>query len=148
MTGDIQFQNVAPLVSVLHLDSTAYISNMPDPVVHFEILGTDGKKLIDFYRELFGWPIEDGQLPGWPHYGFLKAERGIGGAVGAADAAPQGGVLVYIEVEDPYACIERAAKLGASVILPVTEVPGAEVTVAWLRDPQGNLLGLVKGEDD
>jgi predicted enzyme related to lactoylglutathione lyase len=55
---------------------------MKNPVVHFEILGPDGAKLIDFYRVLFGWPIVDNQLPGWPHYGFMKAERGMSGAVG------------------------------------------------------------------
>jgi uncharacterized protein len=120
---------------------------MQNPVVHFEILGSDGTQLIDFYRELFGWPIEDGQLPGWPHYGFMNAERGIGGAVGSANAAPQGGVLVYVEVEDPQTYLEKATELGASVVLPVTEVQGAEVIVAWLRDPQGNLLGLVEGGD-
>jgi len=27
----------------------------------------------------------------------------------------------------------------------VTDIPGTRVTVAWLRDPQGNLFGLVKG---
>lgn len=121
---------------------------MQNPVVHFEILGSDGAKLIDFYRELFGWPIEDNQLPGWPHYGFVNADRGIGGAVGSADAAPAGAVVVYVEVDDPQAYIERATQLGATVTLPVTEVPGAEVTVAWLRDPQGNILGLVKGDEN
>ena len=36
--------------------------------------------------------------------------------------------------------------MGATIALPVTHVPGPEVTIAWLGDPQGNLLGLVKAE--
>jgi len=120
---------------------------MKNPVVHFEILGADGDGLIDFYRDVFEWPLEHEQLPGWPHYGFLSADRGINGAVGAADAAPEGAVLVYVEVDDPKAYIERATTMGATVVLPVTDIPGTRVTVAWLRDPQGNLFGLVKGDE-
>jgi uncharacterized protein len=120
---------------------------MKNPVVHFEILGPDGAKLIDFYRALFEWPIADNQLPGWPHYGFLKADSGIAGAVGTSDTAPDGAVLVYVEVDDPQAYIDRATEMGATVAMPVTDVPGAEVTMAWLRDPQGNLVGLVKADD-
>jgi uncharacterized protein len=120
---------------------------VPNPVVHFEILGPDGAELIRFYRGLFGWPLQDGQLPGWPHYGLMdEPDRGIGGAVGSADAAGGAAVLVYVEVDDPEAYLDRAVEMGASVVLPVTNVPGTNVTVAWLKDPQGNLLGLVRGE--
>jgi uncharacterized protein len=116
-----------------------------NPVVHFEILGSDGAALIEFYRSLFGWPIQEHVLPGWPQYGIMEApDRGIGGAVGAADAAGGPAVVVYVEVDDPAAYIERATALGGSLVLPVTDLPGAHVTVAWLRDPQGNLLGLLK----
>jgi hypothetical protein len=120
-----------------------------NPVVHFEILAPDGAELIGFYQGLFGWPIQDNQLPGWPHYGFMgEPDRGIGGAIGTADAADGPAVLVYVEVDDPQAYLDRATEMGATVVLPVTNVPGAEVTIAWLRDPQGNLLGLVKGEGE
>jgi uncharacterized protein len=116
-----------------------------NPVVHFEILGSDGAELIGFYRGLFDWPVEDRQLPGWPHYGVIEEpDRGIGGAVGTADAAGGSAVVVYVEVDDPQAYLDRATEMGASVVLPVTNVPGANVTVAWFRDPQGNLVGLVK----
>jgi predicted enzyme related to lactoylglutathione lyase len=129
----------------MHHDSVL-ISGMKNPEVHFEILGHDGAELINFYRELFEWRIEDNSLPGWPHYGFMESDDGIGGAVGSADAVPGPAVLVYVEVDDPDSYLLRATAMGATVALPVTEVPGAEVTIAWLRDPQGNLLGLVKSQ--
>jgi predicted enzyme related to lactoylglutathione lyase len=119
---------------------------MKNPVVHFEILGQDGTELIRFYCELFEWPIEENSLPGWPHYGVMECDNGIGGAVGTADAVQGSAVLVYVEVDDPDTYLRRATAMGATVVLPVTEVPGPEVTIAWLRDPQGNLLGLVKSE--
>ena len=31
---------------------------MGQPVVHFEIMGTDSKKLREYYSELFGWEID------------------------------------------------------------------------------------------
>ncbi len=121
---------------------------MSNPVVHFEILAPDGGALQQFYRQLFGWRLHEGQLPGWPHYGLLRAgEGGIGGAVGTADAAVQPAVVVYVEVDDPMAYLERAEQLGATVVLPATHVADAKVTVGWLRDPQGNIVGVVKNHE-
>jgi uncharacterized protein len=120
-----------------------------NPVVHFEILGSDGGALIAFYRGLFGWAMEEHVLPGWPNYAIMeRPDEGIGGAVGSADAAGGPAVIVYVEVDDPQAYVEQATEMGAAVVLPVTQLPGAQVTVAWLRDPQGNLLGLVKNTGD
>ena len=31
---------------------------MGQPVVHFEVIGTDGKKLQAYYAELFGWDVD------------------------------------------------------------------------------------------
>lgn len=118
-----------------------------NPVVHFEILGPDGASLIEFYRDLFGWQLQDRPLPGWPHYGLLQAQAGIAGAIGSADAADGPAVVVYVEVDDPEAYVTKAQRLGATVVMPVTHVPPAEVTVAWLRDPQGNLIGVVRNHE-
>ena len=117
---------------------------MENPVVHFEILGSDGPQLIDFYRGLFGWPLRDTPLPSWPSYAIMEPlAEGIGGAVGTADAAPNGAVVVYVAVDDLDGTMSRARAMGASVALPVTSVPGTGLSIAWLRDPQGNLIGLV-----
>ncbi len=117
---------------------------MENPVVHFEILGSDGPQLIDFYRGLFGWSLQDTPLPGWPSYAIMEPPaEGIGGAVGTSDAAPNGAVVVYVDVDDIDRTLSRAVSMGASVALPVTSVVGTVLSVAWLRDPQGNLIGLV-----
>ncbi len=121
---------------------------MSNPVVHFEILGPDGRALSNFYHQLFGWELRGGQLPGWPHYGLLQpGATGIGGAVGTADAAVEPTVVVYVEVDDPQAYLDRAEQLGADVVMPTTHIAEAEVTVAWLRDPQGNIVGVMKNHE-
>ncbi len=88
------------------------------------------------------------QLPGWPHYGLLRPSgTGIGGAVGTADATDRPAVVVYVEVDDPQAYLDRAQELGATVVMPTTHVAEAEVTVAWLQDPQGNGVGVVNNHE-
>jgi predicted enzyme related to lactoylglutathione lyase len=55
---------------------------------------------VRFYRELFGWRLREGKLPGWPVYGLLQpGDTGIGGAVGSATAADKPVVVVYVEVD-------------------------------------------------
>ncbi len=121
---------------------------MSNPVVHFEILGPDGPALSSFYNQLFGWELRGGQLPGWPYYGMLQpGATGIGGAVGTADAATEPTVVVYVKVDDTWAYLERAEQLGAEVVMPITHIAEAEVTVAWLRDPQGNIVGVMKNHE-
>ena len=57
---------------------------MGQPVVHFEIGGTDGPKLREYYSELFGWAF-DTSAP--MDYGTVDraanlSSEGIGGGVG------------------------------------------------------------------
>ena len=37
---------------------------MPNPVVHFEIVGRDGDRLMQFYRDVFDWEIDVNQEMG------------------------------------------------------------------------------------
>jgi len=111
---------------------------MGDPVVHFEILGTDGAKLQDFYRRLFNWQID--VMPEFG-YGMTRAggDKGIGGGVGTAEKSL---VTVYIEVDDIQGKLDEVVKAGATIEMPVTEMPGV-VTFAQFVDPAGNVVGLV-----
>ena len=59
---------------------------MGQPVVHFEVVGKDAKKLQSYYSELFGWQI-DSDNP--MNYGMVTREgntapdgMGIGGGIG------------------------------------------------------------------
>jgi uncharacterized protein len=112
---------------------------MPNPVVHFEINGRDGKALQEYYASLFGWEISaDNPI----QYGIVMpgGGRGIGGGI-SGDSEPL--VTFYVEVDDPQAYLEKAVALGGRVVQAVTEVPGM-VIFGRFADTEGNVVGVVK----
>jgi hypothetical protein len=116
---------------------------MPNPVVHFEILGKDGKKAQSFYGSLFGWKINANNPM---NYGIV--DTGVNGAIGGGIEAAEDGkptVRCYVEVDDLQAYLRKAERLGGKTVMPPTEIPNM-VTFAMFTDPDGNVIGLVKAE--
>ena len=58
-----------------------------------------------------------------------------------ADVSPD--KVLYVRVPDLDASLQLVAAHGGQVLIPVTEVPGV-VTFALFRDPEGNVMGIVK----
>jgi len=113
---------------------------MPNPVVHFEVVGKDGKKLQDFYSRAFDWKI-DANNP--MDYGIIEAQGGgIGGGIGPTPEGA-GRVTFYVEVDSPSAFLKKIEGLGGRTIMPETEIPG-DVTIGMFADPEGNVVGLIK----
>jgi len=113
---------------------------MAYPVVHFEVTGKDLGTLQSFYTGLFGWEVDEHPEM---NYTIVKKEgEGIGGGIGQ-DPEGRTSVTFYVACDDIQATLDRAAELGATVIMPVTELP--MVTLAMFADPEGNAIGLVKG---
>ncbi|MDE3057853.1 MAG: VOC family protein [Bacteroidota bacterium] len=115
---------------------------MAAPVTHFEVNARDGKRAQEFYSNLFGWTInvvEGG-------YGLVDTgvKMGINGGVGQTMEGGQPNVTFYIQVEDPQAYLDKAVGLGGRVVTPVTEIPNM-VTFAQFADPEGNVIGIIKG---
>jgi len=117
---------------------------MKNPVVWFEVVGKDGGKLRKFYSDLFGWKIDG--ATGDMDYGLVPAGNGgIGGGVGASQDGGEGHVTFFIEVDDPSAYLKKAERLGATTVVPPTDIPSYNLTFAYFLDPQGHLIGLSKG---
>ena len=119
---------------------------MANPIVHFEIMGSDTARTREFYSRLFGWPISSDNPAGYG-LAFTQDEGGLGinGGIGGADQGGGVRVSVYAQVDDPQAYLNKAVALGATEIVPVTEVPGMQIVIAMFADPDGNCIGLVKG---
>jgi predicted enzyme related to lactoylglutathione lyase len=115
---------------------------MPNPVIFFEVVGTDGEALRSFYRDLFGWRISE--VPAPMDYGMVSSEdAGIEGGIGATPNGGAGHTTFYVQSDDPHATLTRALGLGASTLLAPTELPGGGV-IALLADPEGHPVGLYK----
>ena len=121
---------------------------MGQPVVHFEIVGTDAERLHGFYGELFGWAI-DADNP--MKYGLVAREAnlnsdgiGIGGGIGNGPDGYPGHVTVYVEVPDVEASLVRAESLGGTRMMgPQQVMEGIEI--GMFSDPEGHVIGVIKG---
>jgi predicted enzyme related to lactoylglutathione lyase len=111
---------------------------MGKKVVHFEIIGKDGKKLQDFYSKLFDWKI-DANNP--MSYGMVDpGDAGLGGGIAAGDGAH---VTVYVEVEDLAAYLKKVEGLGGKTIMGPMDVPGGP-KLAMFADPEGHVIGMTQ----
>lgn len=114
---------------------------MGSKVVHFEVIGKDGKKLQEFFGSLFGWNI-DANNP--MNYGMVDAgQAGIGGGIASDGQGGSGHLTFYVEVEDMQATLNKAESLGGKTIMPPMEVPGGP-EIAMFADPEGHVVGLAK----
>ena len=116
---------------------------MPNPIVHWELNTKDAKKTQEFLASLFGWHV-DANNP--MNYGMIDThtEKGADGGIHDSDEAPKG-TMVYVEVDDLQAYLDKAESLGGKTVMPIVVIPNM-VTMAQFSDPQGNVFGLVKSE--
>lgn len=114
---------------------------MPNPVVHFEVTGQDAKKLQDFYEKAFEWRMET--FPGDYAMVHTGEDEKIAGGVGKAQFG-EGCATFYIAVDDLDATLKKIESLGGRTVTPPVDVPGGP-RLAHFADPEGHLIGLVKG---
>jgi predicted enzyme related to lactoylglutathione lyase len=123
---------------------------MGRPVVHFEIIGTDGDRLQAYYSELFGWEI-DADNP--MDYGVVSREGnvgpdgiGIGGGIAAGPEGYGGHMTVYVAVPNVEAALAKAEGLGGKRIMG-PEVVMERMVLGQFLDPEGHVIGLIENAD-
>lgn len=115
---------------------------MAYPVMWFEVMGTKGAELQQFYQRLFGWQINANNPT---KYGVVETgtERGIPGGVGQTYGdRSRPWVTVYVESPDITATLAEAVRLGGKELVPRKELP--ETVFGLFEDPEGNVIGLVE----
>ena len=115
------------------------------PVTWFEIIGRDALKLQAFYSEVFDWNLTP-PVPELGNYSMLDDNTkgsGIGGGIGQGMEGDSR-VTVYIEVDDPDAYLEKVTRAGGKTLMPTSHVTEG-VTIAMFADPDGHVIGLLKG---
>ena len=110
-------------------------------VIHFEIVGKDGKGLQRYYHDLFGWAIDDDHPGG---YGMTDpATTGLIVGIGSTPDGSSGHVTGYVTVSDIEATLARATSLGGKVVMPKYS-PDGNAQLALVADPEGHILGLTE----
>jgi hypothetical protein len=113
---------------------------MGQRIVYFEVGAQDKQQLAGFYGELFGWRLQE-IADGYTMID-TAAGGGINGGIGrSSDGTPW--VSFYVATDDPQATLDQALSMGATTVLPVTEIPNVG-TFAMFNDPDGNVVGLVE----
>ena len=115
---------------------------MPNPVVHFEVHGSDAAKSQEFYASVFGWDI-DANNP--MNYGLVakRGEHGIAGGITGSMGATM--ATFYVEVEDLETTLQLAESKGAKRMMGPEAIEGGP-TIAMFADPDGNVIGLSKAD--
>lgn len=118
----------------------ATLMNEPGSLGWVELATRDTAKAKEFYPRVFGWSVLVGEM--YTQWGL--GGQDFGGMMDMTDQFPADVApywMPYFAVKDVDASAERAAALGATVMLPPTDVPdGPRLSV--LRDPQGAAFGI------
>jgi uncharacterized protein len=114
---------------------------MPNPGVHFQVVGKDLEALQGFYKDAFDWQIQ----PAIPGYATVipGGDVGINGGIGGGMNGGTGHVTFFVEVPDLEAALSKIEGLGGSTVMGPEEVPEGP-SIAMFNDPEGHLVGLIK----
>ncbi len=120
---------------------------MSGRVVHFEIPFDDGDRARAFYRDAFGWQLQE-----WGEGSYTLVTTGPSGETGPEEAGfinggmmrregPGDGPIIVIDVEDIHAALAKIEELGGQTLLGRQAV-GEMGWAAYFKDVEGNSMGL------
>jgi uncharacterized protein len=124
----------------------AGIVNVPGALTWNDLMTPDVEGSAAFYRDLFGWTIEETPGSDGQYWSITNNGRSNGGIM----PAPSGGPTVwnlYFAVEDCDAAVARARELGAGDVLGPMDVPNG-TRFAVLHDPQNAVFSVASGPMD
>lgn len=122
-------------------DRSPVSSGDAPPVTRFHMASADPPRLVDFYRDVFGWRVRQDPSPhDQSSFNVDTGDGGIAGTIGSASPlAPA--VTFYVLVEDIGAYLDRARALGGAGLGPAKH-RHSSAEVAHIVDPEGQMFGL------
>lgn len=110
-----------------------------------ELMTTDVEKARDFYTNLFGWGTKVHREPPYTEFGL--DQHAVGGLLrqpeSCKDVPPAW--MVYFQVPDCAAAVERAKVLGGTALNEIFDIPNVG-QLCVLRDPYGATFAVIKME--
>jgi uncharacterized protein len=123
----------------------AQLVNEPGTYCWSELMTDDLAGAKAFYKAVFGWDAEEQEPEGPGGYTEWKiGGRSIGGMMSKPPTMPPGTPSfwgVYFAVENTDATIAKAQELGASVLMPATDIEPGRFAV--LSDPGGAMFNVL-----
>jgi predicted enzyme related to lactoylglutathione lyase len=121
------------------------MSGSIDGIAQIAITVRDVPAALTFYRDAVG--LEQLPIPAQPTLAFLRAgDVRIMLSQPVAGFQPGGGTVLYYRVADIHAAIaamtSRGVKFGGPAHV-IAKLPGREIWLVELRDPDGNALALM-----
>jgi len=110
-----------------------------------ELGTTDVDGAQRFYEQVFGWTTKDMGDDFGGYRIFHRADAQIGGLMANQQPSIPAAWTPYVAVEDPDGCCKKATGLGAEVLVEPMDVPTVG-RFAILKDPQGAVFGIIRGE--
>ena len=126
----------------------AELVNAPGALTWNELATTDVDRALEFYRELFGWELEDMEGSPMRYVMIRNGDRSNGGIRPLAEM--EKGVpphwLPYFATAAVDDTAARADELGGRVLMPPVTVPAGRF--APIADPQGAVFAVFEGDFD
>ena len=124
-----------------HIGAEVYAEN--DTVGWFELMTQDPRRATEFYTKLFGYGIEESETPSGPYTVLTHKGLQAAGIMGAPQADIPSAWTPYFQVPDASGTLAKAKSLGATEMMPVTEVPEVG-SFSWITDPQGAVIAFIQ----
>jgi predicted enzyme related to lactoylglutathione lyase len=121
---------------------------MTGRVVHFEVPFDDGQRARSFYRDAFGWELQE-----MPEMSYTMVTSGPSGDQGPTEPgyinggmldrtiSPARGPVLTIDVDNIDDALATIEKLGGSTVVGRTAVADMGFS-AYFTDSEGNVMGL------
>jgi predicted enzyme related to lactoylglutathione lyase len=109
---------------------------MGNPVMQWQILTKQPKKLEEFYSKLFGWEVSNDNPLGYMRVDTGSEEGIQGGFWPIGEKEGHSMVQLFIRVPDVKAHVKKAEQLGARIVIPPQMLPDGD-EMAVVVDPDG-----------
>jgi predicted enzyme related to lactoylglutathione lyase len=115
-----------------------------NPIGWFEITVNDFDKAKNFYTQLFGWEFRLSQASKTLYWNIYTGKETIGGGLLKKSKPEHNGqaIMLYVEVEDIEAILNKAVSLGGSIEKPKTLISETAGYFGLLLDLDKNTIGL------
>lgn len=112
-----------------------------------ELCATDAQAQVDFYRQVFGYEVEEIDLVDGSYYIVKSAGRARGGIMPKPVESMPSMWIPYVHIEDVIGTVKKALQGGSNLINPIMGAPGVG-RFCTFRDPEGAAIAVITPPGD